>query len=340
MKRLISCCILGGAAATCLAQSYEQAYWPETRKVRLTANGLAEADDAAPRFGPAIAWERFRFGAGALLNLPAGSTFVDWGDVPTGTVVNGISTSVVMWSGTPADNSFVFALYQNDNGGALGNADPNDPATDPNLPANNRQVLGIWTLLNVQIPLGQEAHQELLIDLEDPNLGPPIAITGGDLDGDGLSDFGYSVSILERPTARLPQDTRTFGPFVGPSNFGVGPTGLSPGATLPASLFNFNVADPNEIVVPPQLAQFQFTANMPAPGQYAWRLWTDGECLDGDGDGICNAQDVCPDVADPNQEDSDNDTHGDACDLCPGLPLGDNEDDDADGLGNPCDNCP
>jgi hypothetical protein len=37
---------------------------------------------------------------------------------------------------------------------------------------------------------------------------------------------------------------------------------------------------------------------------------------DGDGDGICDAHDVCPLVADPGQEDDDGDGRGNACDPC------------------------
>ena len=37
---------------------------------------------------------------------------------------------------------------------------------------------------------------------------------------------------------------------------------------------------------------------------------------DGDGDGVCDAQDDCPLVADPGQEDDDGDGRGNACDPC------------------------
>jgi hypothetical protein len=42
-------------------------------------------------------------------------------------------------------------------------------------------------------------------------------------------------------------------------------------------------------------------------------------CRDGDGDGVCDADDDCPAVADPGQEDADGDGIGDACDLCTGV---------------------
>jgi len=42
---------------------------------------------------------------------------------------------------------------------------------------------------------------------------------------------------------------------------------------------------------------------------------------DGDADGVCDAQDVCPTVADPAQTDSDGDELGDACDPCTNGPA-------------------
>jgi beta propeller repeat protein len=42
---------------------------------------------------------------------------------------------------------------------------------------------------------------------------------------------------------------------------------------------------------------------------------------DGDGDGVCDAADRCPAVADPDQADRDGDLAGDACDPCPEDPT-------------------
>lgn len=65
----------------------------------------------------------------------------------------------------------------------------------------------------------------------------------------------------------------------------------------------------------------------------------DLECIDGDGDGVCDDMDNCPSVGNPNQEDADGDDIGDVCDNCPGIPNPDQEDADADGAGDPCDIC-
>jgi hypothetical protein len=61
---------------------------------------------------------------------------------------------------------------------------------------------------------------------------------------------------------------------------------------------------------------------------------------DGDGDGIADVADGCPQVADPAQLDGDRDGVGDACDTCPGIATPDRRDRDADGVGDACDNCP
>jgi hypothetical protein len=87
-----------------------------------------------------------------------------------------------------------------------------------------------------------------------------------------------------------------------------------------------------------------------------------GTYADNDNDGVCNAEDNCPDTANPNQEDADNNGVGDACEGCafaPGTPCDDGDictendvydancncagtyaDNDNDGVCNAEDNCP
>lgn len=85
-----------------------------------------------------------------------------------------------------------------------------------------------------------------------------------------------------------------------------------------------------------------------------------GGCLDADGDGVCDADDNCPQAANADQVDADADGLGDACDACPTDATNDADGDgvcgavdncpadanadqadlDADGLGDVCDACP
>jgi hypothetical protein len=61
---------------------------------------------------------------------------------------------------------------------------------------------------------------------------------------------------------------------------------------------------------------------------------TKADAPDGDGDGVPDADDNCPNVSNPGQTDTDGDGTGDACDT---TPTGDT---DGDGVDNADDNCP
>ena len=68
-----------------------------------------------------------------------------------------------------------------------------------------------------------------------------------------------------------------------------------------------------------------------------------GVCGDGlgDEDGVCQGDDNCPGVPNPDQTDSDGDGVGEVCDNCPAIRNFDQSDTDGDGFGDACDdlNC-
>jgi hypothetical protein len=67
-----------------------------------------------------------------------------------------------------------------------------------------------------------------------------------------------------------------------------------------------------------------------------------GGCVDTDGDGKCDSEDNCPNIANTNQTDGDGDGVGDACDNCPTTSNPNQADNngfkDGDGIGDACEN--
>ena len=74
----------------------------------------------------------------------------------------------------------------------------------------------------------------------------------------------------------------------------------------------------------------------PAPGPLAGACVVDGED-DGDSDGVADAIDNCPDLANADQHDEDADQRGDACDNCPVSAVPSQANVDGDELGDACD---
>jgi hypothetical protein len=61
-----------------------------------------------------------------------------------------------------------------------------------------------------------------------------------------------------------------------------------------------------------------------------------GACVDSDGDGVCDADDNCPAVPNPDQSDKDKDGVGDVCDNCPDVANPGQEDSNGNGIGDAC----
>jgi hypothetical protein len=80
--------------------------------------------------------------------------------------------------------------------------------------------------------------------------------------------------------------------------------------------------------------------NLPVAINTLWDEFISGGCIDTDNDGVCDVDDNCPTIANPQQGDADDDGIGDVCDTC--------TDSDGDGFGDPgytsntcpVDNCP
>lgn len=128
------------------------------------------SDHRPTSFGPDVAWDNGLFDTGFF----SGATDrerLDWGDVATGTVVNGFQLAYATDSTVPID--IIVAFYDSENG-------VNTPGAE---------VLFVMEFLDLEgSASGLFEAFAYDIDLEG---GGEFTIDGADLDGDGLSDFGY-----------------------------------------------------------------------------------------------------------------------------------------------------
>jgi cyclophilin family peptidyl-prolyl cis-trans isomerase len=83
----------------------------------------------------------------------------------------------------------------------------------------------------------------------------------------------------------------------------------------------------------------QFDGLQPVDADNVVLFTSVAELPDGDSDGLPNADDNCPSVANPNQANADGDPQGDACDNCPTTANAAQTDFDGDGVGDVCDSC-
>lgn len=98
------------------------------------------------------------------------------------------------------------------------------------------------------------------------------------------------------------------GPFEGDeADAGMGETGPEPPDTKPGDELDAGAQQP-----------FDAGRNEPRPDARVPQV--DAACRDSDSDSVCDSDDNCPNVANPDQEDADRDGEGDACEHDAGTP--------------------
>jgi hypothetical protein len=173
-----------------------------------------------------------------------------------------------------------------------------------------------------------------------------VAPNPGNISPDDLGTLPSVAISLDRAGVRLAhRDTAT---DARPAPRGAGAAGFYAGET-PHWYYDYAYS-----LMEQQAGDGRFTAIAPLTGggtfnHGCWNIYScqayailvlqrsvGGACLDGDGDGVCDADDNCPATANPNQEDADGDGVGDSCDNCVDVANPDQADSDGDGIGDAC----
>jgi hypothetical protein len=173
-----------------------------------------------------------------------------------------------------------------------------------------------------------------------------VAPNPGNISPDDLGTLPSVAISLDRAGVRLAhRDTAT---DTRPAPRGAGAAGFYAGET-PRWYYDYAYS-----LMEQQAGDGRFTASAPLTGggtfnHGCWNIYSchayailvlqrsvGGACLDGDGDGVCDADDNCPATANPNQEDADGDGVGDSCDNCVDVANPDQADSDGDGIGDAC----
>jgi len=164
-----------------------------------------------------------------------------------------------------------------------------------------------------------QAESELLtaLALTAPGYTPSVAgvdlnVLGGD-DDDNAYLLAVSSVLLQAAAMRPGGVDANVQELTNQMALAFGPGGTLPTSIADAITSGLTVLDPDRVMalLARRLAELGSAATVPDMNRI----------LDQDRDGVANADDNCPRVPNPGQEDSDGDGVGDACDPCPATPC-------------------
>jgi hypothetical protein len=241
------------------------------------------------------------------------------------------------------------ALLPNDGGGLLQVGPPF--AVAPPLDADGDGLPDDWELAHGLSPANgadaaSDADGDGLTALQEYELGtdPQVADTDGDglSDGDEVDVYGTIPTIADTDRDGRSDGEELLGPIAtDPLNADSDGDGVNDGAEVAAGTdpndgSSFPVVDTDGDGVPDAIDNCPTVAN-PDQANHDGDALGDACDPDDDNDGVADGIDLCPTIADPAQLDTDGDGVGDACDDCPAVANADQTDHDGDGLGDACD---